>query len=119
MKSQSPSNAAEMRKRNVVIGNVEDALDRKLKVEKALVGICLRYLGVNLAKVVKCILEGDLPIVDGQELHFQLAQNLGIALEDYDDEVARKSEVADLLKKWNARTRKKALLQKPVRIPKR
>jgi hypothetical protein len=109
----------EMKKRNLVLRNVEDALDRKLKVEKALVGICLRYLGVNLAKVVKCILEGDLPIVESQELHFQLAQNLGIALEDYDEEAARKKDVSDLLKKWNASARKRALLQKPVRIPKR
>lgn len=108
---------AEILKRNVAIRNVEDALDRKLRVEKALIGIALRYLGVNLRSVVRSILEGDYPIVEGTELNHDLAAALGVALENYDDEDARKQDVKELLGKWSARARKRALLQKPVRIP--
>jgi len=109
--------ATDYKKLNATIKNVEDALDRKLKVEKAMLNICLRYKSVNLKNVVKCLLVGDYPIVDGSELHHELAKSLGVALEEYDDEAARKEDVADLIKKWSLRQRKKALTQKPVGIP--
>jgi glycine cleavage system pyridoxal-binding protein P len=109
----------DFRKRTATIRNVEAALDRKLRVEKAIVNICLRYTGVNLKSVVKALLEGDYPVVEGAELNHELAAALGTALENYDDESARKEDVAELVKKWSARARKKALLQKPVVIPPR
>lgn len=109
--------ASDYKKLNTVIKNVEDALDRKLKVEKAMLNICLRYKGVNLKNVVKCLLEGDYPIIQGVELHHELAKTLGVALEEYDDEAARKEDVSDLIKKWSLRQRKKALTQRPVGIP--
>jgi hypothetical protein len=99
------------------IRNVEDALDRKLKLEKALLNICLRFPRANLRNVVKEILEGELPIVGGQELHYDLARPLGVALEDYDDPTARKADLAELFKRWTSVHRKKALAQKPVGIP--
>lgn len=88
-----------------------------MKVEKAMVNICLRYKTANLKNIVKCLLEGDYPIVGGTELHHNLAKALGVALEEYDDEAARKEDVRDLIKKWSLRQRKKALTQKPVGIP--
>ena len=117
MKKIAHAGKADYRKRNAVIQNVEDALDRKLRVEKALIGVGLRYPRANLKNVVKCILVGDYPIVEGNELNHELAAALGVALENYDDEVARKEDLADLHKKWSAKARKKALLQKPVNIP--
>lgn len=110
---------SEILRRNSAIRNVEAALDRKLKVEKALIGIALRYLGVNLKAVVRAVLEGDYPIVEGAELNHELAASLGVALEDYDDETARKNDLAELLAKWSVPARRRALLQKPVVIPRR
>lgn len=97
------------RKLNAVIKNVEEALDRKLKVEKGMVNICLRYTSANLRNIVKCLLEGEYPIVEGVELHHDLAKALGVALEAYGDESARNEDVKDLIKKWNSGRRKKAL----------
>ncbi len=98
------------------IHNVEDALDRKLKLEKAILNIWLRYPRANFKLILSELLDGELPVVEGAELHIDLARALGIALEDYDDEAARKDDLKEIFKRWNASLRKKALTQKPVRI---
>lgn len=108
-RSKLKKSASDYRKLNEIIEKIEGALDRKLKVEKAMIGICLRYQSVNLKNVVKCLLEGEYPIVEGMELHHDLAKALGVALEEYSDEAARKVDVDYLIKKWSMKQRRKAL----------
>lgn len=100
---------ADYLKRTALIREVEKTLELKLQVEKAMIGICLRYPSVNLKSVVKDLLEGDLPIVEGQELNYELAATLGRALEDYTNDAVRKADVTELMKKWTPARRRRVL----------
>ncbi len=115
--TRAPKTRSKYAELNATLRNVEDALDRRLKVEKAILNIWLRYPRADLRDVIACLLEGEFPQVDGGDLHADLARPLGVALEDYDDGDARKADVTAILKSWTEAKRKNALRQKPVRIP--